>query len=204
MRARSFLLGNLAVLLALALLAGVYVLWQRDPARVDRELPLFLPAELVRGQAGEAVRAGPLAVTVEPLERVASVPAAEGLRLGTRARPGRTTDYVSVRLVVRNDGGRAFSFDYYGMGQRAELWLGARRPSPRATAPVTPREAEALTGRAALPAGPLPPGGSLEGVVVFAVSRAAEELSVLVLPAMLPSGERAEDGPPAVEVTLPF
>lgn len=204
MRARRFLLANLAVVLLLAALVALFVLWRSDPDRVDRSLPLFLPEVVVRGAAGEAVRAGTLVVTVEPLWRAPSLERAEGLRLGARARPERTRDYVALRLTLRNDGPEAMSLDWIGQGQRAELWLGTRRPTPRALAPVTPQEAALLAAAPALPDATLPPGGTLAGVVVFPVSRAARELSVLLLPAMLPSGRRSDEGPPAVEVTLPL
>jgi hypothetical protein len=178
----SILLQNLAVLglFVLALLA--YGWWRSNPAWLDRELPVHFPEAPARGALGENVEASGVVVTVDSFERRRSMDGTGGLVLSSRARIDSLTDFVTLELRIDNGSGEPISLDWYGEGQRADVLLGARRPSPVTALPLLPNDLRRL-GLEPLPPEVLEPGESVFGAMVYPLNRHASELVLALLPA---------------------
>jgi hypothetical protein len=181
------LLQNLAVL-GLFVLALLVYGWWRAPAWLDRELPVHFPEAPARGGLGEPVEAGGVVVTVASFERRRSMEGTGDLVLSSRAMIDGLTDFVTLEVRVDNGSSEPVSFDWYGEGQRADVLLGARRPSPVTALPLLPSDLRRL-GLEPLPAVVLEPGESASGAMVYPLNRQAAELALAILPARFLTAE---------------
>jgi hypothetical protein len=176
------LLQNLAVLALFVLALLAYGWWRSNPEWVDRELPVHYPEAPVRGVLGEPAESGGVEVMVASLERGRSMEGTSGLVLSSRARIDALTDFVTLELQVGNGSATPVSLDWYGTGQRADLLLGARRPSPVTALPLLPDDLLRL-GLEPLPPRVIEPGESVSGAMVYPIKRHAGELALAILPA---------------------
>lgn len=175
------MLANLGAVGVFALVALAYFALFYNPDLINRAFPLTLPEERVVGKVGETLVNSGLELRVESVERVASRDFAN-LSVSSRSSPGRTTDYVIVRLRVHNTAESEQTLRYYGSQQDIEFLLGARQPMPDVMLASFPRDAKAITGEAALPSKRLNPNERASGVLVFPTNQGAKDLSLLVVP----------------------
>ena len=194
-----FLFQTLLTVLFFAALALGYYFLLRDPSLVNEEFPVTMPESRVVGVLGEDVVNGPVAFRVDSVRRIPSEDLEPNARLGSRAEPSPTTDYLILRVALTNRRGEALPSAYSGNAQRVDLLVGSRKPSPDVDIPAYPREAEIITGERALPS-EVPPNETIEGVLVFPINQASEELSLLILPSSRFRDEASAF--PSFEITL--
>lgn len=194
------LLQNVAVLALFVLAVVLYGWWRGDESLVDREPRFRYQSPPTVGVLGEEVEAGGVSVNVISFERQRSTLGTDGLRLSSRARVDNLTDLVAVELRVQNGSDVEVSFDYHGTAQRADLRLGARRPSPRTALPLLPEDVKAIGRWVPLPSEVLQPGDELSGTLVYPMNRHAHDLVLAILPERFLTA----DGPslPSFEIAL--
>lgn len=176
------LLQNLGVLVLFVLAILLYGWWQGDERQIDRELKVRYQGTPTAGVLGEDVEADGLSVMVVSFDRQRSTSGTAGVTLSSRARIDNLTDLVAVELRVRNRSDEDVSFDYHGRGQRADVRLGARRPSPRTSLPLLPEDVNALGRWEPLPSQVLQPGEEVSGTLVFPMHRHAFDLALAIVP----------------------
>lgn len=199
-RVLTVLLQNLAVLAVFVLAVVLYGWWRGDENLVDRELKVRYQGTPAMGVLGEEVETEGVSVTVVSFERQRSTSVAAGVRLSSRARVDNLTDLVAVELRVRNRSDEEVSLDYHGTGQRADVRLGARRPSPRTALPLLPQDVRAIGRWEPLPSRVLQPGEEMSGALVFPMNRHAHDLALALVPERFLTA--AEPDLPSFEISL--
>ena len=180
-RLRDFLLGNLGALAICALVMLAPFLFFYRPDQINRSFPVDLPGGRAVGVMGEALASEGLELRVNNLKRVPSEQF-DNLNVTSRSRPDKATDYVVLFLEITNTSSEPTPLSYDSLESNMEFLLGARRPTPDVMLAAFPRDAETITGEAALPSRALEPGETVQGTLVFPTNQAAKELSLLVVP----------------------
>jgi len=179
---RKFLLSGLGVVGLLILIALAYFLLFYRPSLINRDFPVTLPEDRAVGFVEETLSNKGLDLRVESIERVPSMQFADTVKVASRAKPDRLTDYVIVFVSLNNLSDEARKLYYYGSSQNIEFLLGTRRPSPDIKLAALPRETASIVQAEALPSGDLAPGEGASGYLVFPTNKGAKELSLLVIP----------------------
>ncbi|CAN5834588.1 hypothetical protein BH24DEI2_BH24DEI2_19780 [soil metagenome] len=197
-RWRTFLVGNLGALGLIALIAlGHFFMFYR-PALINRAFPVTLPQNHAVGSFGEPVSSHGLKLYVTSMTTVKSAELPSSARLSSRAQSALTPLYLVLETSVSNTTSEPVTFQYYGVGQKLELRLGARRPQPTVFLPTLPRDAEVITGETPLPSRLLEPGETVSGVIAFTLNQVARDLSLLVIP----KAQEDADKLPSFEIGL--